>query len=721
MKPCQRKRRLSELLLILMCCFFSIALPANAAIQAADRIADQTIDQTAAEGEEAAASPSVGTVSLADNRYFELKDWSVLADNGANNITFTVSVHNDSAADLMFHDYWVHLLTPSGSPITLNVWLQDKEIDRIAPHSAQNIRFYATVGDQTNLSELSVEFIQWDFSRPNFERRLGAIAVPAGYVTAAGSSREVRMGDIPVRTVIKQRSMRQDEKNYHTTIVYEMTNAGAKSAAVPAYSFAIRTLEGFMYPLDSKNGKDMTIDPQVTQEIELTGSIPVSVSSEGWQLVLSEYPQDLKLNVSVAVYELPAVSSASGGSFGQPYTFANDAGVYTAEIASIRRLPWEDQDLLTAEIVVANNSELSLPIPDMTGYYELDDAVKIEATLIQPDQLIGLAPGTSTRFQLVGKLPYTYAFSKVKLVLEEKESDTGTGELLSFTSGAELLNVPYYNEGETYTAEHAGRSAGYKVCDVRTYRGDSSDTFMIMLEASNLEKRYSDVTRLAANVQSADGTIFPAVVSAIGGKLSPGGKALLFLTASLPKGTPTSTMHVMIGEAIAGGKLASRDEQADGYIGAAAFWLPTERFTVQDDLLHIDLVPYELSMNRITTAIVLGELNLSFDYELKKDRLMETNIEGRKLVIAFEDENGNKTFTREYDFKDFEAAKPNDGTKDMKLRAGQKTRFEIKESDQDLIYKLETLKTYKLSVYDSFNGQLKLLAAKKIDWFATTD
>jgi hypothetical protein len=38
-----------------------------------------------------------------------------------------------------------------------------------------------------------------------------------------------------------------------------------------------------------------------------------------------------------------------------------------------------------------------------------------------------------------------------------------------------------------------------------------------------------------------------------------------------------------------------------------------------------------------------------------------------------------------------------------------------------LIYKLETLKTYKLSVYDSFEGNKKLLGTQKIDWFSTTD
>ncbi|UUZ85710.1 hypothetical protein LJK88_20725 [Paenibacillus sp. P26] len=39
---------------------------------------------------------------------------------------------------------------------------------------------------------------------------------------------------------------------------------------------------------------------------------------------------------------------------------------------------------------------------------------------------------------------------------------------------------------------------------------------------------------------------------------------------------------------------------------------------------------------------------------------MQTNTEGRKLVIGLEDEKGQITFTREFDFKDFDDATAGD-------------------------------------------------------------
>jgi hypothetical protein len=500
-----------------------------------------------------------------------------------------------------------------------------------------------------------------------------------------------------------------------------MENVGNRSVAVPAYQFALRTSEGFMYPLEAKNIKDLRIDPQTDEEIELSGSVPSTVSPDGWQLIMIENLADLKMNLAISYYQLPAVSQTDGVDVGKEYSFTNKSGLYTAKVTSFNRLPWEDQDILTANLVLSNKGESSLPIPDMTGYFYLDDAVKVEAKLIRTDKIIGLSPGGSANFQFVGKIPYTYQFSEVKLVLQEKESDTKTNDLLEFVNSSEMMNIPYNNVGETFTVEHVGRSASYKVRNVQTYRGDTADTIMVQLEAANLEKRHTNVTKLVAQFKTPDGIVYPAAVSNIKNKVSPNGKALLFLTANVPKGLSTSGMHVLVGEAVTDGKLTEGDEKPDGYVNAAAYWLPDEKFAVQDNFNQVELAPYTLTINHINTWLKLGELKLTFNYELTRNLLLETNTEGRKLIIYLEDENGNKSFSREFDFADFEAPKPNDGTKDTKIRLGKVEGFEIIETDQDLIFKLETLKTYRLSLYDSYQGQKKLLATKQIDWFSTTD
>jgi hypothetical protein len=667
--------------------------------------------------------PTLGTVPITASSYFELKDLNILPDSGGKNVAFTVSVYNNDTTDLMFIDYWVHVATKSGNQVSVRILPEDKDINRIYPQTSRDIDFYATINENTELSDLIFTFIKWDFSQPNFERALGEIAVSDTYsvVTPLDSARVVKMTGIPMKTNIKKLLLNRNEKNYNATVVLEMENVGAKSIAVPAYTFAIRTSEGYMYPLDAKNLKDLAINPQVKKEIDLSGSIPVTVTADGWQLVIMQNMADLKLNLAVAYFALPEASQTEGVDVGKDYTITTDDGTYHAQVNAFYRLPWEDEDIMTANLQLSNQDLLSLPIPELTGYFELDEAVKVEAKLISTDKVIGLRPGASINYQFVGKMPYTYEFTKVKLVLQEKVSDTAADDLLEFVNSAEMMNVPYNNVGEQFEIAHIGRSASYMLRRVDMLQGDTSDMIMAQLEVTNQEKRHAGVTRLIAQFKTPDGTVFPAKVSDIEAKISPGGKALLLLTAKLPKTYPTTGMHVLIGESLTDGKLTEKGGTPNAYMNAAAFWLPQEMLTVQNNLMDIELAPYKLSINRIATNIEMGKLKLKFNYELKRDILAETNTEGRKLIIGFEDENGNKTFLKEFEFKDFEEKKPSDGTKDTKIRLGQTNEFIIEETDQDLIYKLETLKTYKLSVYDSFEGNKKLLGTQKIDWFSTTD
>jgi hypothetical protein len=680
------------------------------------------------------SAPALGQVEIQGGSFFELKDVTMLTEQSGKTVTFTLSVHNVTNNDLLFIDYWLRMRTQSGNQISVRVLPQDKDKNRISPQSVQDISFYATVNETTELNDLVFEVIKWDFSQPNFERKLGEIAVPEDYsiITPVAESHTINMAGTRIKGSIKKILMTKNEKNYSPTVVLNMENIGNRTAVVPAYQFLLRTGEGFMYPLDAKSLKDLAINPQVNKEIELTGSVPVSVSTEGWQLVIIQNAADLKLNLPIAYFQLPQVSEPDSVDAGIEYNFSNKAGTYTSKLNSFQRLPWEDQDIITANLTLLNKGEEALPIPDLSGYYLLDDNVKVEAKLIKTDKVIGLPKGAEANFQFIGKMPYTYQFSTIKLVLEEKTGETETEELLEFAHRSELLNMPYLNVGETYKKTSVGRSSSYKVLNANTYSGDTADIFTVQMEATNLEKRLTDVSKLVAQFKTADGSVYPAAISEIKNKVGPGGSALLFLSSTLPKAFPTTNMHVMIGEAITDGKYTEKDAVPDAYVNAAAFWLPNENFIVKDDFTKVDLAPYMLTVGSVNTWLDRNELRLTFDYELVKNLRMEANTEGRKLVFAFEDELGNKSFTKEFDFKDFESKSSETGTtagavssdpaaNDDKIRLGKKEKFRITERDLDLIFHLDTLKTYKLSIYDSFQGQKKLLATKQIDWFTTTD
>ncbi|CAG7621583.1 hypothetical protein ACFQI7_05405 [Paenibacillus allorhizosphaerae] len=684
-------------------------------------------------------APTIGTIKLNDSSYFELKNVSLLPAQGNKTVTFTVTVNNGSSSDLLFIDYWVRLKTTTGNQISVHVLPQDKDKNRITPKSNQDISFYATVNAETELKDLIFEFIKWDFSQSSFERSIGEVKVPDDYniVTAPGEANTIQIASNPIQTTIKKVYMSRNEKNYTPTVVLTLENVGSRSVAIPGYQYMLRTAEGYMYPLDAKGIKDLSINPKVKKDIDLTGSVPVTVSTEGWQLVIVQNAADLKMNLPIAFYALPQISEPDAVDLGKEFSFTVEDGSYTAMLNSVQRLPWEDQDILAAGLTLSNRGPEALPIPNLTGYFELDDAVKVEAKLVRTDKVIGLSPNASAQFQFVGKIPYTYEFAKVKLILQEKPESTGSSgstgstseasDLLEFVHRSELMQVPHMNVGETHKSTNIGRKTDYKIHRVVTYTGNANDTFAVELETVNQEKRSADVTKLVAHFKTLDGNVYPATVSEIKNKINPGNSALLFLSSNIPKDLDTSGMSITIGEAVTEDKLSEKDKTPDAYVNAAAFWLPEGSGEVKPTLKDLELDPYKLTINRIYTQLDSQGVHLTFDYNLIKNMMAETNTEGRKLIIALEDEAEKIDITKEFDFKDFEGTGTQGGTtnvgsvSDGRFKLGSYKDFKIDVNDSDLIFDLRFLKTYKLNVYDSFQGQKRLLASQKVDWFERTE
>ncbi|SDC76475.1 hypothetical protein SAMN02799630_01418 [Paenibacillus sp. UNCCL117] len=689
-------------------------------------------------------APAIGQVAITSTGNVELKNLYMMPEEGSKTVTFTLTVHNNGTSDLQFIDYWVRLRTKSGNQITVKVLPQDKEKNRITPKSSQDIGFYASVNESTELNDLIFDIIKWDFSQANFERTVGSIPVPEAYsiITEAGSAQTISMNGNPVSTSVEKVYVGKNEKNYTPTIKLNMKNTGSRSVAVPTYQYMIRTAEGYMYPLNPKGTKELTINPQTDKNIELTGSVPISLKVEGWQLVIVQNSTELKLNLPVAFFSLPPVSEPDSVGTGQTYDFTNKDGSYTAELNSVQRTPWEDQDILAATLTLGNKGTESLPLPNLTGYFMLDNNIKVEAKLIRTDKVIGLAAGGKLQYQFVGKVPYTYEFAKAKLVLQEKAADSGSGtgsgtggsgtdagtneDLLEFVHSSELMSIPLNNVGETYKVTSVGRSASYKVRNVTTYTGDTSDTIAVQLEAVNAEKRSNAVPKLVTYFKAADGSVLPAANPEIKNRIIPGGSALLFLTTQVPKGFDADGLQLLIGDAITQDKLSEGKDAPDAYVNAVSFWLPDENKEVKTKAKDIEVGPYKLSMSKIHTRGDETGIQLYFDYELTKTLTGETNLEGRKLSIAIEDREDKAKFSWDMDLAKFEEQNTENGTDPLQntegqLKLGKKEKFKLSKNNREFIFMVSYLKDYDLKVYEIFNGQKKLLASQKITWFETTD
>lgn len=682
--------------------------------------------------------PPIGSVSIGGNSTIEVSKVVLSPSDSGKVVTFTLTVHNKGGAELQFIDYWVRLQGAGGTQFPVALIPEDKLKNRIPAGSSVEFRFSSRVNEQTELKDLAFNLIRWDFSVADFERKLGSVSVPANYnlFTPVGKKRLAMLGNEPVKTGIKRVAVSKNDTNYMPTIYFEMENSGNRGAKLPELEFSLRTSEGLEYPLTSSGlEKDMIINPLVKKEVPLTGTLPLSVGETGWQLIVthtSEVGEGLSVKIPVASFELPA-STSEDVSLGQDYEFSNTSGTYAAELESLKRLPWEDEDLLTGKIVIKNKGTTALPIPNLTGYFKLDDAVEVDARVIRTDKVISLQPGKEVAVQYIAKIPYTYDFSDIKLYMQEtkegtppKEGEQPSGQvndLLQFVHNSDMMIVPAVGSGQPQVIEDIGRKAEYAVKEIHTFTGKTGKVLVTMLEVENKEKRFSELSKLVAHFVSPEGTVLPTEINEVKDKISPNGKALLSLSSIVPEGLEPNDLQLFIGQGVIEDRLVEKDEVADAYVQPLAFALPYENVQTKSDLKDIKMYPYSVSLSNIGTQLNFnsGEVKLSFDYLFEKDLMVTTNAENHKLVFELMDSSGKFSFSQEFGLGS--SSKTPDGGEDNSnnLQLGSHN-LAITKNDPDLVYRLDSLNNYKLNVYYQVQpGQRKLLASRELEWFITQE
>ncbi|QGQ99440.1 hypothetical protein EHS13_33560 [Paenibacillus psychroresistens] len=865
----------------------------------------------------------VGSVAINKKSNFELKQVAILAGDEDKTVTFTVTVINGEDTELQFIDYWVRLTNQTGAKYTINLMPEDKDKNRVAPHSSLDFHFYAKVNSKTGLKDLKFSFIQWDFTLGNYERSLGTLSIPATYtdLTPVQVKRIIPVLGTSLKTAISRVAINKTDENYLVSVYYSIENIGLKSVKLPAYSFDLLTAEGYVYPLDAKSIVDLTLAPRVKKEVVLTTTVPTGVAAKGWKMQVTKPDETVKV-LPVALYALPQSDTAAGAdstrvidvsgtavnttinrasltktetnymsnifftfanngsktvllpeytfnvktkdgliypltataftkislnpkeskefqlsvsipltvnvdelelqlvqpqatgttgtdngfnypiatykvpkstpeeastefaqvidvagksinaiinrasmaktetsytsnifmsfenngakavllpeylfnvktkdglvypltattftkislnpkeskefqlsvsipltvdvtelelqlvqpsatgtdssfnypiatfkvpesttqevSFGYEYFYTNTNGSYSAQLVSVQRLPWEDQDILSAEISISNKGTAVAPPTKLQGYFLLDGKIKIDASILDMDKAISIPSSGKASYVVMSKIPYTSQFSDLKLVLQEKKSETDSLTIAEFKSNADMVDLPTIAKGESYKLLNTGKSAELTVTNLYTYKGTTNDLYYLELDMKSLEKRITTSTPLSAYLKTKDDLYFPAKVIDATGKINPGGKAVVAITAELPQGLKGTDIELLIGQAV--NSVSSGPDptvSTDGYIRVAKMVLPDENTTVSGSLSGMVIQPYTIGLSNFKSEtpsnVNNAGFNINFDYSLAKSTLpLPTSTNLHKLVVEITD-SASKKHKKEFDFKD---------------------------------------------------------------------
>ncbi|GAA4878536.1 hypothetical protein GCM10023310_68240 [Paenibacillus vulneris] len=663
----------------------------------------------------------LSSVSIAPHSKIELKNAAVMPSDNGNMLFFTLSVTNGENSSISFLDYWVKVYNTSGAEFTPDLIPQDKLKKDIPAGQQVDFTFYAPVNDATALQDLWFRLTRWDYNSTELEKAIGDIRFPdqsADVLAPEAVSKTVMLGNVPIALEVTKWSALQNDAYLTPKLTLRATNKGQAAAKLTGYQYSLRASNGAMYPLEiTVNGDKQQLQPDVPLDLQLKASqLPASAIGDHWDLVITQsvtVTSDLKLNLPVTTLKVSTEQQAPP-SIGSSVEYANKDGVYQLQVEKLDRMPWDDQDVLSADLSMTHHQSDALPFPDIKAYYELDGGVKVEAKAVKTDRAVGVPPGQPVHFQIVGKIPYTYPFAATKLVLQNKLGENEVEDMAQFMLPPSEIKLPVVAFGQQQSITGTGRNTLYAPREINSYTDGKSDMLEVQLEVSNMEKRSNAVPKLTAFLKTPDEALYPTKVREVKQKLNPQGKALVSFSSKLPKGFDTKGLRLVVGESVTEQRLSLTEDKADAYINAVEMELPIEKPIVNTGLKDVAFDQYSISLSKMSTWLDSTQLRVNFQYDLKKDSFFETNNDGSKLIIQFADMNGNMTYEQKYYL---ESAPDKD---DVRLELGEHN-YKMIIKDSDLLGKIGSLKQYKLSIIHEFQGMRKLLASQTMDWFAITD
>ncbi len=671
--------------------------------------------------------PAIDSVSFNENQSVALSDISMYPDGKNNRVTFTLTFTNNSYTDMDFINYWVRLQSNSGLNYSVNLLAADKDKNRITAQSSESFSFYANVGKDVSLQDLRFKLIQWDFSVAGYERALGTLQVPADFTleTKVGQSRTVWINQL--KTSSKAESMRVTKRDKANQVSFKffLKNTDIQPLTLPDLQYKLKTSNGLLYPLKATVlTKDAIVQPLEEKEGVLSGSVPAEVSLDGAQLVITrtETINNSAVTTAMAYYELVEKKTEPQDQAATEQLFMTDNGTYGALVNHFHRVPWEDKDIVILDVTITNRGSESVPVPQLGSYLMFDDSIKVESKNVRMDKAIALKPGETTNIQITGKVPYTYEFDQMKLVLQElnKEGDKiSASDITEMFVKADQYDSPMVAVGDAFiTDSNLMDKVSYTVNHVKKYSSEAESIYVAQVEVKNLEKRQLELSSLVGYFKLPDGVTVSAMNIAGKNKVAPNGKAFVYFYTVVPEAYDLEGSSLIMGRAVSEGKLLEGEAKADSYVNAVTFGLPVEDKTVQNNLKNVPIGHYSLTLQKLKTTVDYQQnrVNLGFDYQLKKELLLATDPATHKVEIEMVDPDGRVSMTQIYDLEK--------GSTPL-LLGSQSTK--ISEVEENLVYDLSKLKKYTINIYDLMQVEggeynfKRLIASKKFDWFITSD
>ncbi|MFW5436619.1 hypothetical protein [Paenibacillus apiarius] len=292
-------------------------------VQAAQKASDkQSQTKTTTKTPVVKTLDKLSSIKLTGKSSVKLTDVNMYRQDESNILSYTLTYTNNEARSIPLIDYWTKVRTKSGTVYSSNLTDADKDKKVIPAQSQLSVTYYAKVAKHLTVHDLNYDIIKWDFSKSNFENRIGSFQIPTGITTSTviGGTRTVRMNDVPIKTNVDRVNIFPSDEYHYVNVAVNVLNAGVKVLENPAYKYAVKTTNGSSYVLvPDGSSKEYKLQPEEKKTLNFMTTIPKSVNVDKLELqVLQEQApakenEAGKINLAVGTFSLPKASDGNSG------------------------------------------------------------------------------------------------------------------------------------------------------------------------------------------------------------------------------------------------------------------------------------------------------------------------------------------------------------------------------------------------------------------------
>lgn len=646
--------------------------------------------------------------------------------NGKVYAKFGLSLTNLGTKVLTDPGYTLYLKSSGGSVFTLTLDDSSSEF-KLQPQEKRTLYYMTEIPSYMNVTGMTLQIAKLDEGLKLY-LPVSSYALPAAgtadFNVAAGYTKKVTINSNIVDMQLLKANVHADNGNGSWSYQFRVKNTGSKAVTLPAYELAVKSAEGYSFPVTATAFNSLTLKPLEEKLIELSASVPLelaqnklklemiapssgSISSESSSNGSSESSaSSSKVTLPLAYFKIPYTLESNTYVTAET-SVTNSYGTFGVTLNTLQRLPWGSEDLVQASLTIRNATSKTITLPAFTGILLVDQKDLTSSAQTYTDNSSSvLAPGASTQITVQGHIPYTLDFRQVKLILQETKG-TEVSQFLSLsTSDSAVKSVAPLDAGEAFKITATGKKATVKERSTLLYTGTGSNLLYSEVEMNSDEVRQADLARLYGQFRTADGQYFEATANQSELPTSPEGKTLVTFWAKVPAALDTAGLQLYISQAIADGKLTAAGTAATGYVNTAALTLTPAEVTPFNNLASVPIFPYTLAVTSSTGELTKGasSIAMTFNYNLNQDTTYQTGAYQHKLILQVIDPYG------QYHEKSL--------TLGTDLIIGTNNTYSTTLSSS--LFKNLSSGTYALKFYDEFQGMRTELASQAYSLEVTT-